>query len=157
MAKHRVVTTDADIEHALQVARQQPSEPRLRKAHYSAGVNVLILNFDNDRRFAIPREDIEELRDARQKDVASIEIIGNGTGLHWPTLDFDLYIPQLLRGVYGSRRWMSTIGRKGGLATTAAKRTASRMNGTRGGRPLKLKAAAMLSTKDSSSKNLVHA
>jgi hypothetical protein len=26
-------------------------------------------------------------------------------GLHWPKLDADLYIPALMQGVFGSRRW----------------------------------------------------
>jgi hypothetical protein len=26
-----------------------------------------------------------------------VEILGHGTGIHWPDLDFDLYVPSLLR------------------------------------------------------------
>jgi hypothetical protein len=138
MAKHRVITTDAEIDRALQAAQQWPDEPRLIKAHYSPGVNLVILEFDNQRRLAIPREDVEELCTASQKAAANIEITENGTGLRWPALDLDLYVPNLLKGIYGTRRWMSMIGRRGGSACTTAKRRASRMNGFKGGRPRKI-------------------
>jgi hypothetical protein len=61
-----------------------------------------------------------------------------GLGLHFPKLDADLYLPALLDGWLGSRRWMAArMGERGGRARSAAKRTASRANGKLGGRPRK--------------------
>jgi len=154
MAKARIVTTGAEIDQALRRGKLF-QEPRLVRAHYSPGVNVLILVFDNKRRITIPREDIEGLCDASPKVAAEVEITGNGTGARWPTLDLDLYVPQLLKGVYGTRHWMSRIGHMGGLATTPAKRMASRANGCKGGRPLKAAAAASVRSKSASAKNRV--
>ena len=45
-----------------------------------------------------------------------IEISPNGLGLHWPQLDADLYVPALIEGAFGSRRWMQHIGELGGSA-----------------------------------------
>jgi hypothetical protein len=70
-----------------------------------------------------------------------IEISPNGMGLHWPQLDADLYVPALIEGAFGSRRWMQHIGELGGSARSAAKAKASRENGTRGGRPKHKEAA----------------
>jgi hypothetical protein len=39
--------------------------------------------------------------------------------------------------VFGNRRWMSEIGKRGGAARTAAKAAAARTNGRQGGRPRK--------------------
>jgi hypothetical protein len=50
-------------------------------------------------------------------------------------LDVDHYIPALLEGVFGTKRWMSELGRRGGSKTSAAKAAAARENGRRGGRP----------------------
>jgi hypothetical protein len=47
----------------------------------------------------------------------------------------NIYVPALIESVYGSRRWMAMLGKKGGRAKTAAKRKASRANGAKGGRP----------------------
>jgi len=47
----------------------------------------------------------------------------------------DLYVPALIEGVYGNRRWMAHLGKKGGRARTEAKRRAAQANGAKGGRP----------------------
>jgi Protein of unknown function (DUF2442) len=70
-----------------------------------------------------------------------IKISPNGLGLHWPLLDADLYVPGLIEGAFGSRRWMQQIGKLGGSSRSSVKAEASRENGKRGGGP-KEKAAA---------------
>jgi hypothetical protein len=66
-----------------------------------------------------------------------------GFGLHFPALDADLYIPALLEGFFGSKRWMAArLGELGGKARSAAKARASRANGRMGGRPKKVATAA---------------
>lgn len=67
-----------------------------------------------------------------------IEVEALGLGIHFPKLDADLYVPALLEGVLGSKRWMAAqLGAAGGRARSAAKAGASRENGKRGGRPRK--------------------
>jgi len=99
------------------------------------GLDLLILKLSDGHRHVIPREDLQGLQDASKEQIAKVEIVGNGTGLHWPLLDLDHYVPNLLGHVYGTRRWMAEIGRRGGTARTPAKRKASRSNGMKGGRP----------------------
>jgi len=71
----------------------------------------------------------------------AIEVTPSGLGIHFPKLDADLYLPALLKGVLGSRKWMATqLGARGGKSTSLAKRRASRSNGRLGGRPKKIKA-----------------
>jgi hypothetical protein len=65
----------------------------------------------------------------------------HGLGLHWSQLDADLYVPALIEGTFGSRRWMQHIGELGASARSAAKAKASRENGTRGDRPKDKEAA----------------
>jgi hypothetical protein len=48
----------------------------------------------------------------------------------------------LLRGVYGNKKWMAQIGRRGGSARSAAKKAAARANGAKGGRPRRTEVAA---------------
>jgi len=57
--------------------------------------------------------------------------------LHWEHLDADLSVPRLVMGIFGSGAWMRELGRKGGSASSAAKRKAARANGRKGGRPAK--------------------
>ena len=70
--------------------------------------------------------------------LARIDISPERTGLHWPDLDVDLYVPALIQGLFGTRRWMaSLLGQAGGRARSEAKTRAARANGRKGGRPRK--------------------
>ena len=60
-----------------------------------------------------------------------------GAGLHWPALDVDLTVPGLVSGIFGSKTWMSELGRAGGRQRSPARAAASRANGHLGGRPRK--------------------
>ncbi len=137
MDKHKVVTTDAEIDRALLRAGALEGEPRVVSVEYrpGAGLDLLILKLSDGRREIIPREDLQGLENATREQVAQVEILGKGTGLHWPELDVDHYVPGLLKHIYGTKRWMAEIGRSGGSARSAAKRKASRANGLKGGRP----------------------
>jgi hypothetical protein len=140
MAKHRVVTTDAEIDAAIVRAAAIADEPRAVRVEYRSGrgLDLVILQMSDGHRCVFPREDLQGLQDATKEQLSGIEILGGGTGLHWPELDVQLYIPALLSGVYGTRRWMSELGRAGGSKTSVAKRRSSRANGRKGGRPTKL-------------------
>ena len=78
----------------------------------------------------------EGLSEASHDDLAEIVIEGAGLGLHWPRIDADVYVPGLLQGLLGSKRWMAThLGGLGGKAKSPAKAAAARENGRKGGRP----------------------
>ena len=135
MANHRVKTTDEEIDAALEYVRNAPEEIVATKASYNRDLDVIILQLSNGRRAVFPREDLQGLQKATPKQIANIEIVGPGTGLHWEDLDADLYVPALLQGIYGTEKWMAEMGRKGGRVTSARKKIAARKNGRKGGRP----------------------
>jgi Protein of unknown function (DUF2442) len=139
MATHKSITRDAEIDKAIERAAALRDEPRVTKVEYrpGRGLNLLVLHLSDGRRHVIPVEDVEGFRSATREEIGNVEILGRGTGLHWPALDVDLYVPSLLRGIYGTRRWMAEMGRRGGSVKSAAKRKASRANGLKGGRPRK--------------------
>ncbi|MFZ0733242.1 MAG: DUF2442 domain-containing protein [Candidatus Sulfotelmatobacter sp.] len=135
----RIVTTDSEIERAVERARRLRGEPLVKEVEYRSGpgLDLLVLKLSDGRRHVIPREDLQGLESATKEQISRIEILGGGTGLHWPDLNVDLYVPALLRGTYGNRQWMAKIGQQGGLATSPTKKRASRANGMLGGRPRK--------------------
>jgi Protein of unknown function (DUF2442) len=108
-----------------------------------SGLDLLILKLSDGHRHVIPREDLQGLRSATKEQIAGVEILGRGTGLHWPSLDFDLYVPSLLRRIYGTKQWMARIGRRGGSVRSSAKKKSARANGLKGGRPRRNEIAAM--------------
>jgi len=142
--RHRVIASDAEIDRAIERAKRLRPEPLVAEVEYrpGAGLDLLILKLTDGRRHVIPREELQGLQSATKDEIAQVEIIGGGTGLHWPSLDLDFYVPGLLRGVYGNKKWMAEIGRSGGSVKSAAKKRAARVNGLKGGRPRQREVAA---------------
>ena len=90
--------------------------------------------------FFSPR-DAQGLEDASPAQLSHIEITPSGFGLHFPKLDADLYVPAILEGFLGSRKWMAArLGAAGGSSRSKPKAAAARANGSLGGRPRKLAA-----------------
>ena len=103
----------------------------------------LVVALNTGAELAFPPRLAEGLAGAPNDSLAEIEVSSAGLGLHWPKLDADLYVPALLQGVLGSKKWMARqLGAEGGKARTAAKVAASRANGRKGGRPRKLAGVA---------------
>lgn len=109
--------------------------PIAHAARYDSRRGLIVITLDGGCEFAFPAHLAEGLADMPRSKLAKIQISPNGLGLHWPLLDADLYVPGLIEGAFGSRRWMEQIGKIGGSSRSPIKTQASRENGRRGGRP----------------------
>jgi hypothetical protein len=124
--------TDAEIDAALArgtAARLQ--EPRASAARYDRRADRVIVELMNGCMFAFPPRLAQGLEAATEDQLAQVEILGTGYGLHWEDLDADLSIPGLLAGLFGTKSYMA---RHAGQATSPAKAEAARRNGSKGGR-----------------------
>ena len=107
-------------------------------ARYDRCISRLVIDLSTGLSIAFKPHDAQGLEEAKPGQLAKIEISPSGFGIHFPDLDADLYLPALLEGFLGSRKWMaSQLGKTGGRSTSVAKTAASRSNGKRGGRPKK--------------------
>jgi hypothetical protein len=92
--------------------------------------NGLEVTFDPSRH--------QELVGATPEQLTQVEVSGRGSAIYFPQLDASIYIPGLLQGLTGTKRWMAQqLGREGGKAKSAVKAASSAMNGKLGGRPRK--------------------
>lgn len=139
--KARVITTDAEIDAAIALAKvREPFRPKAVAATYRAKDDTIAIKLATGVELAIPRKLLQGLEHATRAQLAEVEVVDAHSGLHWESLDVDHYVPSLIEGVFGNRRWMSAIGKIGGSARTNAKRASSRKNGRKGGRPRKVAA-----------------
>ena len=126
----------AQIPGARRAARLDAEHaPRASSARYNRISRRVEIELTNGCSFAFPPRLAQGLRDASPAELSRIAIELDGEGLHWERLDADLLVPELLRGVFGSRRWMSEVGRTLGSVRSEAKASAARINGRKGGRP----------------------
>jgi Protein of unknown function (DUF2442) len=133
---HKVKISRGQIDSAIARAKRfEAYDPRVTRAGYEAKEDLVSLYFDDGLKISIPRKQLQGLERANQAQISKIEIVGHGTGLHWPLLDVDHYVLGLLAHRLGTNRWMNEIGRRGGLVKSAAKARAARRNGLQGGRP----------------------
>lgn len=107
-------------------------------AEYDAPQNRLVVSLSSGVIITVPVHLMQELADADPAALGEIEIAPSGLALHWPSLDADVYVPSLMQGIFGTKRWIAAqLGAAGGRVTTPAKAAAARQNGAKGGRPRK--------------------
>ncbi|MGA3241931.1 MAG: DUF2442 domain-containing protein [Bryobacteraceae bacterium] len=112
--------------------------PRVVAAHYDRKTGRVAIQLSSKLIVSFSPGDVEGLEDAKPSQLSEIEISPSGFGIHFPALDADLYVPTLLEGLLGSKRWMAArLGQIGGQSRSRPKKAASAANGRLGGRPKK--------------------
>jgi hypothetical protein len=115
------------------------SLPKALSAYYDRKSGHIVIHLSSRLILSFSPRDAQGLENARPAQLDQIEITPSGFGIYFPKLDADLYVPGLLDGFLGSKKWMaSRLGQAGGQSKSRAKRAASRANGKLGGRPKKV-------------------
>lgn len=128
--------TEQEFEQANALTNDLRQAGYAVSARYDRRAKRVIVSMSNNIEIAFPARQAEGLAGASDEALSEIEITPAGLGLHWPALDADVYVPDLLKGIFGSKSWMAAqLGAIGGKSTSAAKSAASRANGKKGGRP----------------------
>jgi hypothetical protein len=116
----------------------QASFPRAVSARYDRKSGHIVIHLSSNLILSFSPREAQGLGDAKPSQLEEIEISPSGLGIHFPKLDADLYVPGLLEGFLGSKKWMaSRLGQVGGQSRSRAKRAAAKANGRLGGRPRK--------------------
>jgi hypothetical protein len=112
----------AEFEAAKARGNARMRGPRAETAHYDAGRNRVVVKLTTGIEIAFAPRDVEGLQHASTDDLRSIEIEAFGLGIRFPGLDADLYVPALLKGVLGSKKWMAARHAKSGVLRADGKR-----------------------------------
>jgi len=126
-----------DFESANQRAKDLQSwMPRAVAAHYDRKNKRIVIQLSSNLDVSFSPSNAQGLERAAASQLEKIEISPSGLGIYFPKLDADLYLPSLLEGFFGSKKWMAArLGHAGGKSRSLAKKAASRANGRLGGRP----------------------
>lgn len=82
--------------------------PTARAARYDRRIHRIVVTLSSGLDVTVRPCELEGFEGARPDLLEPIEITPSGLGLHFPKLDADLYLPALLEGVFGTRRFMGT-------------------------------------------------
>ncbi len=93
------LTTDEEIDAALERAKEFDSFPRIVEAAYRSGpgLEFLMLRLSDGRRLLIPHEELGELKNATPEQASDLIVGPNGIDIWWPQLDDGLYLPDFLK------------------------------------------------------------
>jgi hypothetical protein len=129
MAELSDLEIDAVLERGLAARKVGP---RAAAARYDDKSGFIIIDLTNGCTFAFPTKLAQGLEQATNSQLASVEIIGQGYGLHWEDLDVDLSLPGLMAGIFGTQ---SYIARRADQAKSPSNAAASRANDSSVGTP----------------------
>ncbi len=138
------MVTQNEFEQANQQAKELESQvPKALSARYNRHTRRILVQLSSTLGIFFSPRDAEGLEHATPEQLNNIEITPSGYGLHFPELDADLYLPSLLKGIFGSEPWIAShMGTRGGRSKSEAKTSAARENGKKGGRPRQKEAVA---------------
>jgi cytochrome c556 len=114
--------TECDFAEHIKQLRQQLAAERQRTQDWRVVETVSVVDHGDGEMFIvmsmsdgslhyIPKLKLQGVADLNDEDAAQVEVTGGGTGLRWPAIDMDLYVPALLQGVYGTKLWMESLSR----------------------------------------------
>jgi len=76
------------------VSISAPDQPRALRVEILEG--ELVVHLEDGRTVCVPLECFPKLRDASAEALGDWRLVGCGVGIHWPTLDEDLFVRGLL-------------------------------------------------------------
>lgn len=88
--------------------RLRASVPKAVSAHYDRRRHRVVIGLSSNVEVGFSPRDAQGLERARPSQLEEIEISPSGLGIHFPRLDADLYLPAILEGFLGSRKWMAS-------------------------------------------------
>lgn len=125
---------------AMFEAAVRRGEERRKTAPFAASVEYrprekeYFIRLASGESFGIPTARIPELDQASPTELADVDLLAQGDGIRWESLDLDISTLTLVNRAFGEmiRR---AIGQQAGSSKSRAKGDAARVNGNKGGRP----------------------
>jgi hypothetical protein len=82
------------------------TQPHARSVRHDVRSGMTVVELYNGCTFAFPPRRLQGLETASDTDLADVEVIGRGYGLHWEALDADFTVGGLMAGRFGTPAFM---------------------------------------------------
>ncbi len=130
--------TDAELELAEECGQERAKLPTaLTSAMLDEEAKAVRLRFRAGIELAIPIKAIGEIAKVPIAHLRDVKASPIGDGLIFDRADVGIYVPGLLRDLFGGA-FAGALGKIGGRARSKTKTAAARKNGRKGGRPRKV-------------------
>ena len=137
-----IQVTNEELSLAAEAGRRRmATEFRAGSVRYDPARDAIELTMVDGWGLVFLRSAVAELADIPSQDMGKLDISPAGTGLMLDDHDVHINVHGLVTGFISPHLMASTLGRKGGSASSDAKARSSRENGRKGGRPGKSKVA----------------
>jgi len=101
---------EAQIEKAIAAGNDWAnSQSSAVSGYFEPDSQKIVIEFKNGAEYRFPAKLAQGLENASVSELSDIEISPSGMGIHWPAIDVGFSIPHLLEGIYGTKRWMSSL------------------------------------------------
>lgn len=98
----------SDQEHEEAVKRGEEmfrTLPHALSARFDRSIGMVIVNLNWGYSIAFPPGRTEDLHGAKEEDLTEIEVSAPGWEIYFPKLDTGLWVPGLVKGVFGTPAW----------------------------------------------------
>ncbi len=136
-----VAISEEEFEAANERGRETLAKgPLAVSAYYDAVGDRICIMLNTGYGIIFAPSQAQELERAKPNDLSEIEIDAPGLSVYFPKIEAGLYLPSLMEGIWGTKRWTAQrMGVAGGASKSETKAKAARNNGSCGGRPPKPK------------------
>ncbi len=101
------MVSDAEFRAATRRGRELVKNvPHAVAVRYEARLNRIMITLSNKLEVALDPKLSQALCEAKPSQLKKIEIDGAGFALFFPKLDDGIYLPSLLRGIFGAKKWL---------------------------------------------------
>ena len=90
-------------------AKRLANAPKAAAVRFERQSKRLVIELKSGVVLMIPTELVQGLRDAPADRIEEVELWMEGMYLHWEKLDVDFEVSSLMRGVFGTRKWMEKL------------------------------------------------
>ncbi len=97
MANGILLTTDEEIDAAIEASKFLPPPAMAAEVEYLRESRILLITLKSGRRLPLPVEERKELMNATDEELSKFEILGPGTAIHFPLFGGNLYVPYVTK------------------------------------------------------------